>query len=391
MIKLDYLTIAIILSMMCFIISIILMILKIINKKEKGIELLALSSFINTFTFFAAIFDPLIGTYQIFLSNIGTLSSVFILFEGILQFKNYRKNTSRKKTFFFIFIIIIFISYINRNNPTNRFLIHDSIMAFMLIIIALFFIKGTKGNERKISRIFAYTFIFEALWFIYRWFLALNRRFENGNLYYPFMGIFLIATAAWLMVYILGILLIISYRAQLSITELASTDSLTGLKNRRSLNENLQYLIDNYDKNDADYILFLIDLNGFKQINDNYGHAFGDLVLKKMSEKLKQNIREGDLSGRLGGDEFILLIKTDKNMKDINNLMERIRKKIQNPINIENYTVKLKISIGYAPLTHKNTNIDELMSRADIMMYKEKTKDRKMSSVSKKNNFIFSQ
>lgn len=381
MIKLDYLTIAVILSLMCLIITIIFTILNAINRIEKGIEMLALSAAISFLGFLSAFFDPIIGNSQIFLGNVGSLTSSFFLLEGILRFKNYKKSTLKMRYFLPALSLIILTSFINKDNVTNRFLIHDLVIAAILFTIAFLFIKGTKGNERKISRILSYAFIFEGLCFLYRWFLAANGYFESGDIYYPFMGLFLLITMAWLMIYILSILLIISYRAQLRITQLASTDSLTGLPNRRSLNENLQLLIDNLKTGEEEYILFLIDLNGFKKINDNYGHAFGDLILQKMSEKIKNTIREKDLSGRLGGDEFIVVLRLHRN-SDIIPMMERLRNYIEKPMLVDSYYVELKISIGYSLLADKNINLDDLMNKADMMMYNEKTLDREMTIVS---------
>lgn len=380
MIKLDYLTIAVILSLMCLIITIIFTILNSINKIEKGIEMLALSGAISFFGFLSAFFDPIIGNSQIFLGNVGSLTSSLFLLEGILRFKNYKKSSLQMRYFIPALALIILVSFMNKDNITNRFLVHDLIIAGILFAIAFLFLKGTKGNERKISRILSYACGFEGLCFLYRWFLAANGYFKSGAIYYPFMGLFLLITMAWLMIYILSILLVISYRAQLRITQLASTDALTGLPNRRSLNENLQLLIDNLKPGEEEYILFLIDLNGFKKINDNYGHAFGDLILQKMSEKIKTTIRESDLSGRLGGDEFIVVLKLHKN-SDIVPMMERLRSYIEKPMLVDSYHVELKISIGYSLLTDKNINLDDLMNKADMMMYDEKTHDREMTIV----------
>ncbi len=96
-----------------------------------------------------------------------------------------------------------------------------------------------------------------------------------------------------------------------SLTDLAITDALTGLHNRRYVTEELEKAIQRSRRTDHRFAVALFDLDGFKQVNDTCGHAAGDLVLKKASDALRSVVREGDVLGRYGGDEFLLITYGD--------------------------------------------------------------------------------
>jgi diguanylate cyclase (GGDEF)-like protein len=151
-------------------------------------------------------------------------------------------------------------------------------------------------------------------------------------------------------------------------------DNLTGLYNRNYL----QYVIDFIDL--KQYIVALIDIDYFKKINDTYGHAIGDKVLKSVANNIKKLTREEDIFLRYGGEEFLLLAKIDRK-QDIQimlNLFERIRSNIEKlkiPITDGDY-IKTTISIGVYLNTNKDKNINEAIKKADVALYKAKSKGR---------------
>ncbi|ACD67200.1 MAG TPA: bifunctional diguanylate cyclase/phosphodiesterase [Sulfurihydrogenibium sp.] len=148
------------------------------------------------------------------------------------------------------------------------------------------------------------------------------------------------------------------------------TDNLTGLYNRNYL----QHIMD------FKYIIALIDIDYFKKINDTYGHAIGDKVLKSVANTMKKLTREEDIFIRYGGEEFLLLAKVDRK-QDIQvmlNLFERIRSNIEKlkiPITDGDY-IKTTISIGVYLNTNKDKNINEAIKKADVALYKAKSKGR---------------
>ena len=142
--------------------------------------------------------------------------------------------------------------------------------------------------------------------------------------------------------------------------KVACTDSLTNLGNRRSLEK-----IDNYDS------VILGDIDHFKKINDEHGHAFGDLVLIEISNVLKNSVRESDLICRWGGEEFVILLKNCNNVDAYN---KAVQLKEQIALLGEKFGFKITMSFGISNILNKplKTAIDE----ADKAMYKSKEDGR---------------
>jgi len=163
-----------------------------------------------------------------------------------------------------------------------------------------------------------------------------------------------------------------SYEEKLKETEeLALRDPLTGLPNRLCIERRLEWRIDNHQP----FCLVFVDLNEFKTVNDRYGHPTGDALLKQFSEELRSNLRPGDVVGRWGGDEFLLLVNCDKAGASV--LIDRLRRWV-----FGNYTVtvgidktkvvvRVRASVGIAEWTEGDT-VQDLIERADREMYREK-------------------
>lgn len=152
---------------------------------------------------------------------------------------------------------------------------------------------------------------------------------------------------------------------------LAFIDSLTGVGNRRyseiKITTRLQE-IEKFGEIKSSGLLF-VDIDNFKDINDTYGHKFGDDVLKVIAKTILKNIRENDFIGRWGGEEFIVIISGVKN-EELFGIAEKIRRLVNSiEFFINNEKVKLSISIG-ATLFKENDDVGALVHRADSFMYK---------------------
>lgn len=161
----------------------------------------------------------------------------------------------------------------------------------------------------------------------------------------------------------------------------ATTDELTGLLNRRCLFERADqeaYRSKRYGRN---LVLAMLDIDYFKAVNDQYGHQAGDLVLAQIAKVISANIREPDLIGRIGGEEFALIMP-DTDMQGGQELCERIRKAIhEEQIMIGSESVCVSASIGITSLGTHETSICAAMSRADQALYDSKDKGRNSISV----------
>lgn len=161
----------------------------------------------------------------------------------------------------------------------------------------------------------------------------------------------------------------------------ARTDHLTGLNNRGAFYEMGQYLIAQTHRMQHPISMMLIDLDFFKQINDSYGHACGDKVLRRVADILKQSSRDLDVLGRLGGDEFGVLLPGTAEQESLA-YANRVRELVHDsPRQMENFNGNMSCSIGVAQY-EAGESLEELLSRADQALYRSKHLGRDQVSAS---------
>ena len=153
----------------------------------------------------------------------------------------------------------------------------------------------------------------------------------------------------------------------------ANYDMLTKLPNRNLLNDRFNLLLSQSKRTSTKLAILFIDLDGFKKINDNYGHNAGDLLLKEISRRLKQSIRDSDTIARWGGDEFIILLNNVGNKDNINIFVNRMIDDCSRPITLDgNIEVSVSSSIGVSIYPNNADNKIELLKLADSAMYRAK-------------------
>lgn len=148
----------------------------------------------------------------------------------------------------------------------------------------------------------------------------------------------------------------------------AIRDSLTGLYNHGEIMERIRTEINRSSHRNSSLTIMMVDIDDFREINNKYGHMFGDKVLQKIALKIKNNIRKMDVAGRIGGDEM-LIIFPETTIKEAEKIAERIINSIRKE-KIEG--VKVTFSAGL--YQHKSEDAKELIAKADKMMYKAKNK-----------------
>jgi diguanylate cyclase (GGDEF)-like protein/PAS domain S-box-containing protein len=154
-------------------------------------------------------------------------------------------------------------------------------------------------------------------------------------------------------------------------------DILTGLPNRALFNDRLKFAITQAKRKAARIALMFIDLDNFKPINDTHGHNAGDLLLKLVAKRMKNCIRESDTVGRIGGDEFILLLPAITKPEDALNVAEKIRHEINKPFDVPGFPVmNVSSSTGVAIYPEHGNNATHLIKSADEAMYLAKERGR---------------
>lgn len=124
------------------------------------------------------------------------------------------------------------------------------------------------------------------------------------------------------------------------------------------------------------HALIIMDLNDFKQINDNYGHPIGDAVIVEASNRLNRVIRSNDILSRMGGDEFVILLCDVENEEQVRKIARRIVASIQKPMSFDNLVINVAISVGYALYPIEGETYDLLYQVADERMYNCKHKNK---------------
>lgn len=164
--------------------------------------------------------------------------------------------------------------------------------------------------------------------------------------------------------------------AQNKLEHLAHHDPLTGLPNRLHFTANLEQALKRATRNKRRIAVFLIDLDRFKTVNDNLGHASGDVVLKIVAERLQDCVRYDDTAARLGGDEFIVLLEEITRHEDAAQVAKKIIEAVYAPITIHDKEVMISASIGISVYPDDSEHADELIKLADTAMYHAKNGGR---------------
>jgi diguanylate cyclase (GGDEF)-like protein len=165
------------------------------------------------------------------------------------------------------------------------------------------------------------------------------------------------------------------------LNELAATDPLTQLANRRLLSEHLEKVIAGSVKHKVPAAVLLIDLDGFKLINDVHGHGVGDAVLVETAKRIRSITRSEDVASRLGGDEFVVVINrldSDKRLaaETAMRIAEELIKLINNPIVFNEQTLQVEASIGIRLLGFEELDPKTALGEADAAMYRAKQAGR---------------
>jgi diguanylate cyclase (GGDEF)-like protein/PAS domain S-box-containing protein len=161
------------------------------------------------------------------------------------------------------------------------------------------------------------------------------------------------------------------------LAHLAYHDHLTGLPNRAQFQEHLDVALERARREGSSVAVLFIDLDGFKRINDDHGHAAGDAVLRAVGDRLSGAKRGGDVVARLGGDEFLMLVSLAGTDRDaLEALYDRVQAQLHMPVDVEGVWLEVAGSGGAAIFPDNAATGDELIRAADLAMYDVKQRGR---------------
>lgn len=159
-------------------------------------------------------------------------------------------------------------------------------------------------------------------------------------------------------------------------------DQLTDIHNRFSLDKRLDAQIEQTREKAGIFGLIYIDLDGFKQVNDLYGHRVGDLYLQEITLRMKRQLRSADLLARLGGDEFAALVPVVRSRVEVEEIAQRLEHSFDEPFEVEGYELRGSASVGIALYPEDGVSRDALLSAADAAMYVAKYTRRQAAEFS---------
>ncbi|MDX8396653.1 MAG: GGDEF domain-containing protein, partial [Mariprofundaceae bacterium] len=162
------------------------------------------------------------------------------------------------------------------------------------------------------------------------------------------------------------------FQKQDQLEYLANHDVLTNLPNRTLLSDRLNIAIARAKRNNTSIAVCFLDLDGFKQVNDTFGHATGDLLLIEVAKRLQNIARTSDTVARVGGDEFVIIFDELKESKHCTPLLDRIIHEISQPFISQDAESLVSASIGVCFYPYNDMNSDELIKLADQAMYEAK-------------------
>ncbi|MDP2285942.1 MAG: sensor domain-containing diguanylate cyclase, partial [Pseudohongiella sp.] len=154
--------------------------------------------------------------------------------------------------------------------------------------------------------------------------------------------------------------------------QMALYDSLTGLPNRALFNDRVHSALTRARREKTNVCLLFIDLDRFKDINDQFGHAIGDLLLIQVARRLEHCVRECDTVARLSGDEFVVLLENIGSELNVEQISNKIHQTLMQEFKLESHTTRITLSIGAAHFPEHAQDIDGLLRYADQQMYNMK-------------------
>jgi diguanylate cyclase (GGDEF)-like protein len=166
------------------------------------------------------------------------------------------------------------------------------------------------------------------------------------------------------------------HRAEERLKYLAQVDSLTGLPNRSVFSDRLEQALLRARRSGRPFALLFLDIDHFKEVNDRFGHAGGDALLRKLAERLRRSVRSADTVARLAGDEFTVILEELHEIADADRVAATVLRIARAPMQLDGQELTITLSIGIAIYESGDTGTTELLNRADSALYAVKRAGR---------------
>lgn len=307
-------------------------------------------------------------------NNMLNLGSMILLFEGALRFRAVAGAATRRPWLFVTFAITIVMSLVNREDAAARYLFHDAVAMLLLGGTAAAMLWRTEPYQRLPHFLTAFYVGAQALTFACRWGLAAAvllgwTDMSAKSLNYAVFGTITLCSLGTLY----GLILSINAAARHQVELMGLIDPLTGLDNRRALLLGLERVLAERSRSSGLQGIVYLDLDGFKSINDRYGHAVGDKVLQLVADRLCRSLRIQDQAARMGGDEFVVLLRDLPDAAALDEVAQRLRRAVEGPVPSDlDMDIQIRVSLGIAMAPSQGQEPATLLQQADADMYQDK-------------------
>lgn len=396
---LDLRTLSFALALIAILLSLIMVFIWRNHKTYPGFGFWTIGNFVAAMGFLALFLRGAIPDFlSIVVGNTLVLASIIIHLQGVRKFREM--SDLRFFSLSILLLNIVLFSYFTYlyDDIILRIVITSTLITIVCAKCAYDLVyRMPKGMERA-YRIASLVFISNCILLITRAALTYFAS-DIEDLYTPdsIQSIHLTLTILFTLAWTFSFINLNSERlqqdlktAQIKLEKLATTDFLTDISNNRHFFEVSKYEIKRARRYNTPLTVVLFDLDYFKKINDSHGHSIGDKVLKEIAETCQNTLRSSDCLGRLGGEEFGILLTNTELSAGIT-VAENLRKAIEtNKLQALNGGANITASFGVSALNRDDEKINTVIERADEALYKAKAKGRNQVIAEQKNAVSFS-
>lgn len=352
-----------------------------IHPSFRGFNALGYSYFLIAFGFILLGLRLYIADFfSIIVANLAIVFGYCLLVLGILRFLKHDKQFFVKGCIFLSLLMAVAFSYFTyvQDNINTRVIIVSVVLACLSLFAGFIVLTNKDQKALTFLRFLGFSFLFCAFIFLLRIYFAYTEvplsNFMNAGAIH---GLSLIALQLVTICSCFSLTVSASQQLANKLAVQATIDSLTNIYNRRAFDEFATKSVLRAQRDKKPISMIIMDIDLFKQVNDQYGHQIGDKVLQEFSLRLKGSLRQYDILARYGGEEFTLLLP-DTNTKTAMLIAEKLREKIAQPVFCLEDDAVLAVTASFGVATNQGDNVDwqQLISLADQALYHAKEEGR---------------
>jgi len=383
MYELHYPTLSLIVAIVNGVAILVMLALWHINRDVPGPGVWTVAAVLSGMGFVAVILRPSLGALTSPINNTLLVGAALLHIEGLLRFKRMPQARGRWGWWAPVMLLVMVTSIAYANDARMRYGVLDPVVTVVLLATAVLLLKRAEGRWRVLYGVCAGFVALAGLSLLLRAVLSWQAPAGTPMQEHPVMGLVFLLLLTHNLAWICGMSLAVNLSVQERLQQLALNDPLTGLANRRQLDSFAAQALRRAQRRGEHMAVVVLDLDGFKGLNDRHGHAAGDGVLREVAQRARQATRDTDLVARLGGDEFVVLLEADSE-DAVLAAVARLRSALDAAPLFDGPPTPVGVSMGVACYPADGDNLVALLREADGRMYgqkRERASTRSMDSV----------